>query len=586
MVKSMKHERFYTSGTLYQDRLSLGVGWVSHKGAYDDCLPIWNEKKDVCLVFSGEHFAEPAVANTLKRAGHQFKSGNAEYLVHAYEELGEGFFQTLNGVFSGLILDLRHGKVVLFNDRYALGRIYYHQGKEAFYFASEAKALLRVRPEIRRLDLRSWGEFFACGCALQNRTLFAGVSLLPGGSAWTFAPQSETRKETYFARDSWENLLPLPVTSYYQKLKETFVRIVPHYFAGGQPTALSLTGGLDSRMIISVAPFLPLKLQTYTFGGILRDCADVKVARQVAKVCQQYHEVLAIHRKFFNEFPSLVHKCVSFSDGCMDASGAVGLFVNRMAREIAPVRVTGNYGSEILRGHVAFKPGHLSSDLFESGFRVALQQASATYAEEKASVPLASFIAFKQVPWHHYGRLALEQSQLQIRSPYLDNEIVPLAYQMPRDAAVNKALLLQLIAEGNPDLATVRTDRGGAWLRLFPYKMRTFLEEFLPRAEYVYDYGMPQWLARVDRVLAPLHVDRLFLGQQKYAHFRLWYRDQLSGFVKEVLLDPRTLTRPYLNARVVERMVAAHTSGRGNYTTEIHKLLTSEMIERHLIEHS
>jgi len=52
----------------------------------------------------------------------------------------------------------------LFNDRYGMHRIYYHEAKEAFYFSAEAKAILAVRPELRVMDRRSLGEFVACGC--------------------------------------------------------------------------------------------------------------------------------------------------------------------------------------------------------------------------------------------------------------------------------------------------------------------------------------------------------------------------------------------------------------------------------------
>jgi len=51
-----------------------------------------------------------------------------------------------------------------------------------------------------------------------------------------------------------------------------------------------------------------------------------------------------------------------------------------------------------------------------------------------------------------------------------------------------------------------------------------------------------------------------------------------------VLLDARALGRPYLNRGRVEEMVTAHVKGRGNYTSEIHKLLTSELMQRQLIE--
>ena len=48
---------------------------------------------------------------------------------------------------------------MLFNDRYGMQRVYYHESKEAFYFAAEAKAILAVRPELRRPDPRGLGEF-------------------------------------------------------------------------------------------------------------------------------------------------------------------------------------------------------------------------------------------------------------------------------------------------------------------------------------------------------------------------------------------------------------------------------------------
>ena len=35
--------------------------------------------------------------------------------------------------------------------------------------------------------------------------------------------------------------------------------------------------------------------------------------------------------------------------------------------------------------------------------------------------------------------------------------------------------------------------------------------EFSFKAEYAYDYGMPQWLARIDHALRGVHLERSFL---------------------------------------------------------------------------
>jgi asparagine synthase (glutamine-hydrolysing) len=189
------------------------------------------------------------------------------------------------------------------------------------------------------------------------------------------------------------------------------------------------------------------------------------------------------------------------------------------------------------------------------------------------------------VPWYHVCRFVEENSQLTIRSPYLDNELVSLAYQAPAGLLLNKQLAYRYTTEINPALVGAPTDRGNlARPSIVPVKAFEWWKEFFPRAEYCFDYGMPQWAAKVDRLLAPLHVERLFLGRQKYYHFRVWYRHELARHLKEVLLDPSTLRRPYLNGRRVEEMVVAHTQGTGNYTREMHILMSSELIQRELIE--
>ena len=90
--------------------------------------------------------------------------------------------------------------------------------------------------------------------------------------------------------------------------------------------------------------------------------------KKLARATNQSHETISVTSTFFSEFPDLAQKSIYYSDGAMDVTGAVELFANRIARQVAPVRLTGNYGSEILRGNVAFKPGSLPESLFPPAF--------------------------------------------------------------------------------------------------------------------------------------------------------------------------------------------------------------------------
>jgi asparagine synthase (glutamine-hydrolysing) len=141
-----------------------------------------------------------------------------------------------------------------------------------------------------------------------------------------------------------------------------------------------------------------------------------------------------------------------------------------------------------------------------------------------------------------------------------------------------------LIADGNPALDRIPTDRGVGGVGTLPEPVSHALQEFLFKAEYAYDYGMPQWLARVDHLLQPFHFERLFLGRHKAHYFRAWYRDELSGYVREMLLDPRSLSRPYVDRKMIEHIVSRHIKGNRNYTTEIHKLLKLELLHRNFVD--
>ncbi|MFO1305224.1 MAG: asparagine synthase-related protein [Burkholderiales bacterium] len=585
MSGAMLHDPGYSSGQLAEPSLGLYVAWTAHRGSFADCMPVSNAARDVFIVFAGEDFAGRGDSMPSSVGRRDRDPGTAAYLIDLYEEKGQRFIDGLNGWFSGLVVDLRTGTGILFNDRFGLHRLYVHESADALYFASEAKAILRARPALRCIDPAALGELVSTGCVLQGKTLFPGISVLPGGSRWTLAPRTAIRKDAYFDHRTWEDQAPLGEDAFSSRLQQTFHALLPRYLRGGGGLAMSLTGGLDGRMIMACAQAAPGTLPCYTFAGPYRENADLRIAREVARACGQRHTTLSIGELFFEQFPALAEASVYVSDGTMDVSGSVELYANRLARGIAPIRLTGNYGSEILRGVVAFRPQRFREPAwFSADFARLVRAAEATYANARRGND-TSFIAFRQVPWFHFGRFSLESSLLTPRSPFLDNDLVSLVFQAPPPSLRSPAASLALIASGNARLARIPTDRGlrlGGPTALDRWRCRYLALTF--KAEYAYDYGMPPWLAAIDRALAPARLERLFLGRHKFYHFRVWYRDRLARYLKEMLLDERSLARPYLDGDHVRRIVAEHTRGVRNYTSELHQVLTVELIHRTLIE--
>src|SRR5262249_52982442 len=127
-----------------------------------------------------------------------------------------------------------------------------------------------------------------------------------------------------------------------------------------------------------------------------------------------------------------------------------------------------------------------------------------------------------------------------MRSPFLDNDVVRTLFRAPEAVARNNDLRMRLIGDGTMALRKIRTEMGfpGRGER-FPGAILRHYHNFTFKAEYLYNHGMPQPVAQIDHFLAPLQLERLFLGRHKYYHFRVWYRDVLSKYVGEMLLDPR-----------------------------------------------
>ena len=580
MVGALRHESFYVTGTWSDEQLGIYCGWVARAGSFSANMPLCEPGGETVLVFSGEDYSRCATsANKAVRSGAQNDAG---YLLQRCHE-DHAFPASLNGRFQGLLVDRPRGSALLFNDRFGMHRLYYHESADAFYFAAEAKAILAVCPELRRADPRSLGDLVSCGCVLENRSLFEGIRVLPPGSAWTFRPDAFVQKSFYFQPQEWEEQTPLEHEAYYEELKSVFTRNLPRYFEGRERIGMSLTGGFDTRMVMAWQKCPAGSLPCYTFGSAFRENRDVIIARRVARACEQPHQVIGAGADLLANFPSYAERTVYLTDGCASVNHAPVHYSNVNARAIAPVRMTGNYGDQIILRMRAFKPSKLTPSLFHPDFAAHVNAGVEAYRAATDTHPL-TFAAFRQAPWFHYGLAALEHTQLTLRTPFLDNDFVRTNYRAPQSALTSNEVRLRLIAEGNPALRQIATDRASSSSNTISAALVNAYHELTFKAEYAYDYGMPPLAARADHLVSWLHLERLFLGRHKYYHFRVWYRDALSKYVREMLLDERTLSRPYWNRRAVEAVVHGHLVEGRNYTSEIHTLLTVELIHRLFID--
>lgn len=578
MLCATKHESFYSSGTYESADMGLYVGWTCHEHAANDCLPMVSENKDFILFLSGEVFPEPGTRNSIVSGGHRVLDSGLSYLVHMYEEQGQHLFTELNGWFVGILVDRRQDRCFIFNDRFGMERLFTHGARDRLYFASEAKALLQVAPETRSLNPDGVAELLTCGCVLGNKTLYTGIEVMPPASVWTIAGGALVGKGIYFTPSEWILQEPLNQARFTELVVESFPQIARKYARSEVPVGISVTGGLDSRILMACLEMSPGEFPCYTFGSMFRDTFDVTAGRRVAKTCEQRHAVIVLGREFLKDFPSYLEEAVYRSDGYLGFSGAAELYVNAQARRIAPVRLTGNWGGELLRGARAFKSVLPQPGFFVAAMEPYLSRAEQTFHRLEANDPI-SFAVFCQAPNQGYGRLAIERSQVNLRTPFMDNELVKLVYQRPAAIVDGRRLSISIVKHHRPELMGIPTDRGDLGNGgLLQTKLRTVYQVALAKAEYLADDGMPQWAAAMSRHLPLLPPAGKLLGMNKFQHFGIWSRQELSQYVRDVLLSHSSLSE-FLDRRHLASSINNHMQGRRNFIREIDLALTIALCE-------
>jgi len=576
MADTMTYEPGYGAEIVASSTLGVSAGWVGWSTSSAVGAPMETPRR--MLLTAGEPYL---TSTTGADAECRAIGSGADEVAPLLCRRGVDGLADVNGIFAGCFIDQDRGQCVIFNDRYGIERLFVHVCKERVFFSSEAKAILAVADSARALDAEGLAEWLTCGSTIGRRSLFRDVEILAGGTAITFSPGREAVRTPYFDRTRLEQLPALPPDEFLDQFDRTFAEAAKNAIARSPRAALSLTGGLDSRLILAAANSAPHTLACYTFGSMFRTTGDVAVARAAATACSQPHQELTLDARFLTDIESHLQQAVYISDGYLGLPGSAELYLNRQARAVARARVTGNWGGELMRGVRAFKFRMPKGNFAQPSLLTSMAGAGRSFGSAATWHPL-SFTLFQQAPHQGYGRYAIERSQVLMRSPFLDNDVVKTLYEAPVSTRTSTDLVMKVLAR-RPQLAAIPTDigrlgRGSSVVR----EMRHAYRKAIVKAEYLTSHGAPNWMAALSNRIPFL--ETAFLGRDKFQHFRLWTRNQLAPLVRDILgPSNRAHIEPWFDPRRVATMVDEHVAGRANYTEELDKIITVVLVDKTLI---
>jgi asparagine synthase (glutamine-hydrolysing) len=368
MAAAMRHRGPDEEGFLIGDErapgLALGIRRLSIIDLVSGHQPIWNETKDVAVIFNGELYGYRDLRERLILCGHRFTTqSDTEVLVHAWEEWGEDALNELRGMFAFALLDLRERYAtapILFLARDPLGikPLYYTQTAEGFAFASEVRALLAAGIVTKNLSRDALTSYLLFGSVSEPVTLVEGVfSLPPGHRMLLHVPE---RRRVPRARQWWDQALspaardtrkPRDLASAAKKLRPMLEDAVKAHLIADVPVGLFLSSGLDSGAIAALAAKAQAGIQSFTltFPGTPFD--EAEPARSIAKRCQTNHTEVPLDGGSVVE--RLDEVIAALDQPTMDAVNTY--FVSWAARKVGlKVALSGVGGDELFAGYPTF----------------------------------------------------------------------------------------------------------------------------------------------------------------------------------------------------------------------------------------
>src|SRR5687768_1453636 len=233
------------------------------------------------IIYNGELYNFPELRVELEALGSRFQSRcDTEVILNAYAQWGAACVDRFNGMFAFAIWDRQTRTLFVARDRYGIKPLYYAWDGQTFIFGSEVKALLRHPGVSARLDKEALVEYLTFQNYLSDRTLFTGIRLLPSGTHLTLAEggAAHTAPVRYWDYHFHEPECAKDDREYAEELDRLFRQAVKRQLISDVDLGSYLSGGIDSGSITAVAASELPRMRTFTCGFDLSSASGLELA--------------------------------------------------------------------------------------------------------------------------------------------------------------------------------------------------------------------------------------------------------------------------------------------------------------------
>ena len=340
--KLMRHRGPDWNGIYYSkdEHIAICHERLSIVGIDNGSQPIISECGNYILSVNGEIYN---YTNLLKNVLHDryrcTTHSDCEVIIYLYKEFGINFIKMLDGIFSFILYDIKHKKVVVARDPLGIIPLYHGVDKDNnFTVASELKCF----NDVGSVDVMMPGSYMCFDYGNKWEKTSEGMYYNPSWKTDGFNPDRD--------EDSIRNSINSKLT---EAVKKRMMSDVPF--------GVLLSGGLDSSLIASIASRVLKnnpgsfgnKLHTFSIG--LKNSPDIVAARKVAAHLKtEHHELSFTIQDGIDCLRNLIYHLETFDVTTIRASTPMFLMSRKIKSYGIKMVLSGEGADEIFGGYLYF----------------------------------------------------------------------------------------------------------------------------------------------------------------------------------------------------------------------------------------
>jgi len=563
--------------------------------------PMCDKPREIWLTYNGEIYNFKELRRELEALGcDSLSQSDTEVIIHAYHEWGTDCIKRFNGMFAFALYDNRHKKVWLARDRYGIKPLYYTTTNDGtFLFASEIKSILEYLPETPEVDLAALNEYFSFQNIFTDRTLFSGIKLLKPGHYMEIELSNASISKTKYWDFDFSQEINAPQKELEDQLYNLLTQAVKRQCVSDVPIGSYLSGGMDSGSVTAITASVFGRISTFTGGFDLSEAAkhemsfdERELAEHMANLFQTEHYECVLHS---GDMEAVMEALIYHLEDLRVGQCYPNYYIARLASKFVKVVMSGAGGDELFGGYPwryaaaignniqsytdnyyrywqrlvpnREKPLLFNQDVVDRLRKMNIDGA-APFKDHTLTVfrnvypyeiqcngreeQVNNSLYFECKTFLH-GLFVVEDKismahSLETRVPFLDNDLVDFACQVPVRYKIANLHNLKAFDEN------------------IPRKKKIYMEDT--------NIGKSVLRKTMERIVPKVIIEARKQGFS--APDESWFRGRSEKYVRDLLLDNKARINEFFNPEYVQKVIDIHSSSEQNKRLLIWSLLSFE----------